>query len=255
MALHIAFIIVQILSEDPLSYCCTATGLLKTTLMLTHGFATVICNFTYGTLYQMGVILPAMCSYITFTRFAQAEHLVSRTLSRLSHNGGTSLHRCQVSVMTSLRTFYHFHAHCRRSVSSQNKVFGYLLFIALLFYSPPNAFMFVCLLLGRVNSASIPIIGGVTFSQMTYLFGVHQLAVHYPSRCHRVSKLLLKINARMHFSSDQCKEHLKLANTIQMLHTRHCYGINYSYGHSKAHLVNMNTFVKVSTQQFKSKTG
>jgi len=242
MVFHIQFIVFSIYCEDISYYFGTFRGLLESHSIFLNGLAYYICTFTYGSMYQLSVVLPSISAYITFIRFGQAEGLLRNTLNKISQN--QTVYRSM--AFANLHTFYRFHASCRKSVFSQNRIFGYQLFFTLLIYAPASAFMFMGIMLGRIKSTTMFTLGGITISQMLYVFGVHLLAVQYPKRIHRASKLLFKMNSRIHFGSSRCREHVKLLNALQILHTKKCYGITYG----SAQLVNMATFTKVRHIEF-----
>ena len=78
-------------------------------------------------------------------------------------------------------------------------------------------------------------------SQAMYLFGIHLMAVQYPKRIHRSSKMLIALFVKFRFVAHQLKDHLRLSQSIQMLHVANQYGITYG----SAQLVTMATFAKV----------
>ena len=70
---------------------------------------------------------------------------------------------------------------------------------------------------------------------------MHIIAVGYPQRIHRSAKLLIKIYIRTKFIKSTLKEQIRLARSIDMLHTRNRFGISYG----KLQLITMASFVKV----------
>ena len=118
----------------------------------------------FSCVYQLSIILQCSIALISFIRLKQADQLLRQTLSRLSSDNKDrtqeSQHRkrqsirtsyIRSSVLSSLNLFYQFHTECRQSVFSQNRIFGSILFIHILVYTPANAFMVWSLIFGRIE--------------------------------------------------------------------------------------------------------
>lgn len=244
---------VKIISNRIDYYLYTSLGLFEIFLINLNVLHYFVSLMVFSSLFQYIVILPTMSSFITFIRLKQSDDYLRQLLISEKDNQENNVFKKNfknfknVSIAKSelegkLCKFYHFHYSCRRSVFSQNAIFGYQMFETLLIYTPVNAHMVFSILLGRIEHMTAIIFIVMIIAQVSYIFGLQLISVQYPPRIHRSAALLQKVYIRSADVglSSRCK--LKLANAVAMLNVKMRYGISYG----PAQLVTMGTFVKVS---------
>lgn len=240
-----------LLTNPVFAYSSSIWSICGAICMALNVFTYNICIHTFSNVYQLATFFQCASALISFVRLKQSDRLLSEILSKLTNilklNHLKSRQSMLVSYLRSsfvmsLNRFYRFHLECRRSVFSQNKIFGNQLFETILLYTPANAFMIWSLIFGRVELVNAIVFAIMVCCQVAYIFGIHLIAVEYPKRIHRPGKLLNQIYMKHGtWKESQFRQHLALSQAIQMLHVHNQYGITYG----PAHLVTMATFGKV----------
>lgn len=214
--------------------------------------------FAYNTTFQLSIIIPSICALITFIRLRQSDKYLTDLLN-LRWNNWRLLIKQRSYHVRILNRFYKCHLQCRCSTFSQNRIFSRQLVLNLMTYTPINAYMIWSVLLKTLARVIRIIFIFMACAQMLYIFGIHLVAVQYPSRLHRAGKLLQQVNVRF-FPPNMMKRmidggdrsgvaneiriRLKLAQTFELIHNQRRYGITYG----PAQLVTMATFAKVCLQ-------
>src|SRR5699024_946102 len=88
--------------------------------------------FSYGNIQLLSIVLPAINALIVFNRLKQADDILQECIEKDSE---------KVNLRYKLKLFHHFHADIRRSVWSQNRIFGKQLLQNLIIFTPGNAFV------------------------------------------------------------------------------------------------------------------
>lgn len=250
MLFYMLYVAVQIVASNPRHYLLSPCGLLQALCMFTNSLLFAYASNVFNSIFQWSINLPLNTGIITFIRLGQADNLLRHLLAPAQTFKGETVSRSTLEkanyskqLSRKLSLFYRFHASIRRSVFSQNLVFASMMATNLLVYTPANAYMLFSILFGRVEPITSLIFLVMMLAQVSYIFGIHILAVQYPTRIHASAVLLGRLYIRLNVTGkmDSLLGQLKLSNAFQALLTKKRYGITYGKGRQ---LVTMATFAK-----------
>src|SRR5699024_11191916 len=136
--------IFRIIIENGAYFLFNLYGIFAALSIIFNGFVYLIVIQTFTSVYQLMLDLPFICALITFVRLKQADKLLFKILntkSRFAHCKSFKIFRNGLlknltTCQRDLNKFYHFHCLCRKSVFSQNQIFGTQMFQSLLIYTP-----------------------------------------------------------------------------------------------------------------------
>lgn len=254
MCCYILMMYFKIITNNIDYYFYTFQGLFEIIIINFNFLHNTVSIFAFSSVFQYAIILPTMSAYITFIRLKQADDYLRRlflcketvqkdVVFRKNFKNFNKLlsRKIRSDFESKLAKFYRFHHSCRQSVFSQNSIFGKQLLENLLIYTPINAHLMFSILLGRIEPMTAIIFVVMILAQLSYIFGMHLIAMQYGPKLHRSAVLLRKVYMRSTNGALSVMGQVKAANTIAMLHVKNRYGITYG----PAQIVTMGTFFKV----------
>ncbi len=148
-----------------------------------------------------------------------------------------------------------FHTRTLGHVFLADTVCGQIILLMVVLFTPMNAYMFMTLILGKIQIPVLyPFIGAVFIGQFTVLFLFHYATTWYGTKIHSHAKRLLHLSvnsccgngSKNDFRSKLHSLHakVKVHNYVEKFLTRKRYGIAYG-GPRGVNTVSMNSFAKV----------
>ncbi|KAH9389907.1 hypothetical protein TYRP_007456 [Tyrophagus putrescentiae] len=158
-----------------------------------------------------------------------------------------------------------FHTRTLGHVFLADTVCGQIILLMVVLFTPMNAYMFMTLILGKIQIPVLyPFIGAVFIGQFTVLFLFHYATTWYGTKIHSHAKRLLHLSvnsccgngSKNDFRSKLHSLHakVKVHNYVEKFLTRKRYGIAYGGPTRGVNTVSMNSFAKTGTIQYSNGT-